>query len=113
VRVLVTNDDGVLAPGLHPLARAPTPAAAVSLAGDVHFTTAALVAASVASWLAVADRPTILNLNVPDVPLTRLRGVRAARLAPAGTAQAGLPPDPEPDVALLAAEVVRGVRAGR
>lgn len=57
------------------------PALAVSLAwgNDEHWDTAAALAASL-----VADVPAggVLNLNVPNVPLDEVRGLRGARLAP-------------------------------
>lgn len=52
MRLLVTNDDGVSAPGIAP--------------------------------------KTMLNLNVPNVPLDEVKGIRWARLAPFGTVRAGL-----------------------
>lgn len=50
---------------------------AVSIAGiePVHWDTAAELAAHALDWLAAAPLRTVLNLNVPDLPLDEVRGV--------------------------------------
>jgi 5'-nucleotidase len=61
------------------------PAVAVSVGwGDhPHFDTAATLAAAVLPWAATAtSHPTVVNLNVPNVPLADVRGVREAGPAP-------------------------------
>ncbi len=50
-----------------------------------HWDTAAVVAAAALDWLLAAPAGTVLNLNVPDAPVGRLAGARAATLAPFGT----------------------------
>ena len=55
-----------------------------------HLETAASVAASALGWILRAPPRTVLNVNVPNLPLEQLRGVRAARLAPFGTVRAAL-----------------------
>ena len=60
------------------------PALAVSIAwGDTfHWSTAATLAAAAIPWVAApADGPRVLNLNVPNVELHEVAGVREARLA--------------------------------
>ncbi|MEC8999662.1 MAG: 5'/3'-nucleotidase SurE [Actinomycetota bacterium] len=57
---------------------------AVGAPGFVHWETAATVAQTVLPWLVAARAGTVLNVNAPDVPLTDLRGVRTASLAPIG-----------------------------
>jgi 5'-nucleotidase len=54
--------------------------------------TAAAVAASAASWLASDEAPpcTVLNLNVPNLAHDRLKGARAATLAPFGTVRSSV-----------------------
>jgi len=58
------------------------PAIAVSLAGNEHFDTAAQVVVKLIQQL--ADHPLphdqILNVNVPDVPIEQLKGVKVTRL---------------------------------
>jgi 5'-nucleotidase len=44
--------------------------------------TAAAVAAEALSWLLEQPQGTVVNINVPDVPLTELKGARWARLVP-------------------------------
>ncbi|MBO0691736.1 MAG: 5'/3'-nucleotidase SurE [Acidimicrobiaceae bacterium] len=70
------------------------PALAVSLdvveAGDAQWATAEAVAGVVLDWLSGAGRAVAINCNVPNVPIGLLRGIRAARLAPVGTAQTSL-----------------------
>ena len=50
-----------------------------------HWDTAATVAVAALGWLVDAPKATVLNLNVPDVPLGKLAGARSATLAPFGT----------------------------
>jgi 5'-nucleotidase len=59
---------------------------AVSIAAPrpVHLATAAKVAGIATNWLTRARKRTVLNLNVPDLPFDRLRGVRCGRLAAFG-----------------------------
>jgi 5'-nucleotidase len=67
------------------------PALAVSLASarPTHWDTAATAAAQALDWfLGCADKSIVANVNVPDLPAGRLRGLRAARLAPFGAVQA-------------------------
>ena len=55
-----------------------------------HLETAARVATDALAWLVNAPVRTVLNLNVPNLGLAEVRGVRAARLAPFGTVRAAL-----------------------
>jgi 5'-nucleotidase len=53
--------------------------------------TAAAVGAPAASWLASQAPPcTVLNVNVPNLTLDRLRGARSATLAPFGTVRSSV-----------------------
>lgn len=69
------------------------PAAAFSIAVDdqneerVHWATAAHVAAQVIPALPRLPPGVLLNVNIPNVPADRLRGVRRCPLAEAGTVQ--------------------------
>ncbi|XPF94053.1 5'/3'-nucleotidase SurE [Colwellia sp. RE-S-Sl-9] len=58
------------------------PAIAVSLAGDQHFDTAAVVVVKIIKRLKDFPLPQdqILNVNVPDVPLAELKGIKVTRL---------------------------------
>jgi 5'-nucleotidase len=60
------------------------PAMAISLAGSkaCHYATAAFVAAKLVTQLILHPLPadTLLNVNVPDVPLAELRGLKVTRL---------------------------------
>jgi len=62
---------------------------AVSIAGGepVHWQTAAAVARTLMPGLAGLPRAVVLNVNVPDLPLAELRGLRTARLARFGVVQ--------------------------
>lgn len=53
-----------------------------------HLSTATTVAAAALDWVIEAPVGTVLNLNVPDLPVDRLLGVRHAPLATFGTVQA-------------------------
>ena len=65
---------------------------AVSLVpGDpMHWDTATDVAVRTLAWLEHAPARTVLNLNVPDLPSSDVRGVRRATLAPFGTVRAAI-----------------------
>jgi 5'-nucleotidase len=52
--------------------------------------TAATLACAAVRWLSDAPVKTVLNLNVPNVPLEEVRGVRWATLAPFGTVRAAI-----------------------
>ena len=58
------------------------PALAISLAGTKHFASAAQVACELLSWSMQSSlaRGTILNINIPDLPYSALRGVQVTRL---------------------------------
>lgn len=58
------------------------PAMAVSLVGETHFATAAHFAALLLSQLRANPLPSdqILNVNVPDLPLAQIKGIRVTRL---------------------------------
>jgi 5'-nucleotidase len=58
------------------------PAVAVSVAWgeEEQWTTAATLAAAAVPWLGSLERPALLNLNVPNVALAEVKGVRAADL---------------------------------
>ena len=66
-------------------------ALAVSIAASdpQHWPTARLVAEHAFAWLREQpDDERVLNINVPDIPLEQLRGLRPARLASFGAVQA-------------------------
>ena len=67
-------------------------AIAVSMAGGPPwpFETAAELAAAAVGWLAGAPRRTVLNLNVPNLPIDEVKGVRWARLATFGTVRSAM-----------------------
>ncbi|MBV8981001.1 MAG: 5'/3'-nucleotidase SurE, partial [Acidimicrobiia bacterium] len=68
------------------------PAMAVSLAlgSPAHWETAAATAAALLPWLDQLEPPSVLNVNVPNVPRSEVRAVCAAGLADAGTVQAAV-----------------------
>jgi 5'-nucleotidase len=55
-----------------------------------HWETAADVARRVLPWLVEAPAGTVLNVNVPDVPLGEVRGLRQANLASFGAVQTNI-----------------------
>lgn len=71
------------------------PAVAISLVGSnpKHFDTAAQVAARLLKKLLDAPLPrdTLLNVNVPDVPLSELKGYQSTRLGARHKAEAMIP----------------------
>lgn len=60
------------------------PAIAISMAGDLihHYETAALIAKQLVQQLQINGLPsqTILNVNVPDVPMELIKGIQVTRL---------------------------------
>ena len=65
---------------------------AVSIAPGkpIKWDTAASVAVTALGWVEAARRGTVLNVNVPNLELDEVKGVRVGRLAPFGTVQAAL-----------------------
>jgi 5'-nucleotidase len=55
-----------------------------------HLATATLVAGAALDWVLAAPAGTVLNVNVPDLAVDRLAGVRHAPLATFGTVQASV-----------------------
>ncbi|OOL32163.1 5'-nucleotidase [Rhodococcus rhodochrous] len=76
-------------------------ALAVSLSGSVHehWEGAGVVARHALQWVLTQGTPgTVLNVNVPDIPLSELRGLRTAPLAAFGAVQADIgETDQDPD----------------
>jgi 5'-nucleotidase len=82
-----------------------------------HLETAARVALEALRWLEGARRRTVLNVNVPDLPLTALKGVAPGRISAYGNSRLAaslqgdyvemrevpgvLPLDPETDIGLI------------
>jgi 5'-nucleotidase len=65
---------------------------AVSLVvGDpLHWDTAGALAQRLVPWLLDTEPGTVLNLNVPNLPLAEVRGLQRARLSATGTVQANV-----------------------
>jgi 5'-nucleotidase len=56
-----------------------------SIEGEYHWDVAARLCAAAVEWAAKPEGDTrVLNLNVPNLPLHEIKGVREAELAPAG-----------------------------
>ncbi|MDE3064038.1 MAG: 5'/3'-nucleotidase SurE [Acidobacteriota bacterium] len=66
-------------------------AVSVQWGEDVHFETAGAVAVEVLDHLMSAPSRTLLNLNVPNLPAARLKGVRRGRISAAGIVKAAGP----------------------
>lgn len=62
-------------------------AVSIGMGTPTHWETAARVAGAVLEWLLDAE-PMVLNVNVPNVAIEELRGLRQARLAAFGAVQA-------------------------
>ena len=60
------------------------PAIAISMVGDTikHYETAAIIARQLVTQLSMNRLPsqTILNVNVPDLPLDQIKGIQVTRL---------------------------------
>lgn len=64
---------------------------AVSLAGNHHFATAVAVVKQVLAKLEQTTPARLLNINVPDVPLSQLRGIKVVALGERPLAQPAQP----------------------
>ena len=67
-------------------------AVSIGVGDEILWETAGELAALALEWLVDQPPKTLLNLNVPNLPLAEVRGVRWARLAPFGTVRAALVP---------------------
>jgi 5'-nucleotidase len=65
-------------------------AVSIGVGEPMLWETAGTLAVAALDWLLESRPRTILNLNVPNLPLADLAGVRLARLAPFGTVRAAL-----------------------
>jgi 5'-nucleotidase len=60
----------------------PAVAASIAWGDDEHFDTAAMIAADAVEWIATqSGAPMVANINVPNVALEDVRGVRGAKLS--------------------------------
>lgn len=66
-------------------------AISVQWGADVHYDTAGAVAVEVLEEFLMAPSRTLLNLNVPNLPATELKGVRRGRISTAGIVKAAGP----------------------
>lgn len=67
-------------------------AVSIGVGEPYQWATAGELAVTALEWLGEAPAKTVLNLNVPNVAIGELRGVRWARLAPFGTVRAAIVP---------------------
>jgi 5'-nucleotidase len=67
-------------------------AVSIGVDEEILWDTAGTLAVAALEWLVEQPPKTLLNLNVPNLPLEELKGVRWARLAPFGTVRAALVP---------------------
>ena len=67
-------------------------AVSIGVGDEIHWDTAGELAIGALEWLVDQPPKTLLNLNVPNLPLDEVKGVRWARLAPFGTVRAQLVP---------------------
>ena len=65
-------------------------AVSVGTGDPTHYDTAAVVAAGALGWVVASPPKTVLNVNVPNLPLADIRGVQPARLAPFGTVRTSI-----------------------
>jgi 5'-nucleotidase len=60
-------------------------AVSIGWSDEPHWETAGAYAVAAVEWIAGAPPKTVVNLNLPDLPLEQVKGVRWAELAPFGT----------------------------
>lgn len=61
--------------------------------GHIHYATAAVLATSFIPEIAAAPSRTVINLNVPNLPIDSVKGVRAARLSRTGLVRSAVVDD--------------------
>ena len=83
----------------------PSVAVSIGAAQQPHWETAALFARTAVRWLLASDQPTVLNVNVPDIPVDDVRGFDRVRLAAFGAVQTNITDAGEGYVKLAYAEV--------
>jgi 5'-nucleotidase len=67
-------------------------AVSIGVGDEILWETAGDLAVLALEWLVTQPAKTLLNLNVPNLPLGEIKGVRWAKLAPFGTVRAFLVP---------------------
>jgi 5'-nucleotidase len=67
-------------------------AVSIGVGDEIIWETAGDLAVLALEWLVTQPAKTLLNLNVPNLPLGEIKGVRWAKLAPFGTVRAFLVP---------------------
>ena len=65
-------------------------AVSLDISEPMHWDTAASLAVGVMQWMVDQPARTVVNLNVPALPLAELKGVRRAALAPFGTVRTAI-----------------------
>jgi 5'-nucleotidase len=70
-------------------------AVSIGVGDEIHWDTAGSLAVGALEWLIDQPARTLLNLNVPNLPLDEVKGVRWASLAPFGTVRAQLVDSPD------------------
>jgi 5'-nucleotidase len=71
-------------------------AVSIEVGEPARFDTAGAIASAAIKWLVDAPKRTVLNVNVPNLPLLDLKGVRMAKLAPFGTVRAAVVESEQP-----------------
>jgi 5'-nucleotidase len=65
-------------------------AVSLDISEPMHWDTAAELAVGVMAWIVDQPARTVVNLNVPALPMSKLKGVRRAALAPFGTVRTAI-----------------------
>lgn len=65
-------------------------AVSMSVGQQMHWTTAASLTVPAVEWLATQEPRTVVNLNVPNLPVDQVRGVRWGELATFGSVRTAL-----------------------
>lgn len=87
-------------------------AVSVESGNPPHWETAAGVARRVLAWLVEAPAETVLNVNVPDVPVGQVRGLRRAGLASFGAVQTNVAEKGEGCVQISVSEIAAECEPG-
>lgn len=87
-------------------------AVSIDAAAPVHWNTAVAHAVAVLRWIAENEPHTVINLNVPDLPLDEVAGLRHAPLAAVGAVQTNVTDVREGYVQLTFGELETGPAKG-
>jgi 5'-nucleotidase len=87
-------------------------AVSIGAAPEPHWATAGAYARTIIAWLLASERPAVISLNVPNLPVADVRGFERVRLAAFGAVQTNITESGEGYVKLAYDEVAADFEPG-